>query len=888
MPFPRPIREGSWLVPTDRLRRLLLATELEEQDAAGHRLALAPLIEQPAEWARRHWAAIDSETRLLPPAADRLMWLDVVRSVDASVQHPLGLARLAQEAFALEADWQIDERQLGEGGGQEHERYRLLRTRFLERIRDGGFESQGRLLERVVRAFADGHLKEPEDSLTFFGFDELTPLELRLAQTARERGCRCLIRDEVEGRTPAHYSVQSYPNRTDELYAVARAVQATHRENPSCRIGIVLLGGDRFRAQLRAVLDDVLAPPRLASLSDPTHRPYSLSLGDPLSEYPLVETALDVLDGADRNHSGEGLSRFLRSPYWGEIGGDGPKRFAADRAWRNLGRGIGSGWESLTALAECPEDFRIRGRALMARLESFGSHLKHSFSEWVGLWMGLLVDIGWPGTRTLDSTEYQTYAAWLETVQSFSALDMIDCRWSLEEFRNWVRESFRERIFQPESPSVPISVMGPLETAGLTFDRLWVLGAEAEVWPAPPHPHPFLPFVLQRQFGLPHADSLREFRFGERLVERWKRAAPELHVSWTTHEEDTEHDLSPYFSPAADSPPSAFRERGFRARWRGCAQPLEAVPFTDPVPWSGSEVRGGTRLLEDQAACPFMAFATHRLKAEVLAPWRMPLDRRERGRLLHAMLEHIGSLGLSADRPSGSPEWAELVRQSVDLVLETEIRGGRLVRALCEALREHFIEELRSWFENMEESRITPFHSEPEREATVVLAGITFRIRADRIDRFPDGAAAIVDYKTGSPPKPGDWLNSERLFKPQLPAYALAWPEARALLVACLGKFPGYHGLEDSAWSSLAELNLTGVPDWDAQRQDWKAGLDALAQEIRTGRNDLDPRGVKASPCRWCEFPALCRLHERPEVDRQRNEEEPVEPTTPESADESA
>ena len=888
VPFARPIREGSWLVPTDRLRRMLLARELEEQEAAGYRLAETPLIEQPAEWARRHWAAIDTEARLLSPSADRLLWLDVIRSVDAGVQHPLGLARLAQEAFALEAEWQVDERQLGAGGGQENERYRALRARFLERLRDGGFESPGRLLARVVGALEEGSLEEPEGSLTFFGFDELTPLESRLACAARQRGFRCLVQNEVEGRPAARLSVQAYPNRTDELYAVATAAQALLQERPSCRIGIVLLGGDRYRTQFRAVLDDVLSPPRLASCGDPARRPYSLSLGDPLSNYPLVETTLDILDCADRNRSGEGLSRLLRSAYWGEIARDGQKRFAADCAWRDLGRGVGVGWDTLTALAECPSDFQDRGRALMRRLESFGPLQKRSFSEWVGLWMGLLVDLGWPGARTLDSTEYQAYTAWLETIQSFPVLDMIGARCSLDEFQNWARESLRERIFQPESPPVPISVMGPLETAGLTFDRLWILGAEAEVWPSPPHPHPFLPFVLQRQLGLPHADSMREFRFGERLVERWKRAAAELQVSWTTHEEDTEHDLSPYFSQETGSPPNAYRGRGFRARWRGHAGPLEAVPFTDPVPWNRPVFRGGTRLLEDQAACPFKAFAAHRLGAEVLPPWRLPLDARERGRLLHAMLEHIGSLGLGSSRPPGQPEWAELVPQVVDLVLESEARGGRLVRALCEALRGDFIQRLRSWFENVESRRVTPFHSEPERESRVTLAGVTFRIRADRIDRFPDGAAAIVDYKTGSPPTPRDWLHAERLFKPQLPAYALAWPEARALLVASLGKSQGYHGLQDSAWTGLSELNLIGVPDWEAERTGWKDGLDALAREICAGRNDLDPRGVRGSPCSRCDFPALCRLHERPEIDVRANEEESRESGLSVDADEPA
>jgi probable DNA repair protein len=879
-PFPGPIREGSWLVPTERLRRALSEQELEEQLAGGRGIAVAPMIERPPEWARRHWDAISPDVRLLPPDADRLLWFEVVRNLDGEV-HPAGLARLAQEAFALEADWQIDERQLWEGGGQENERYRVLREKFLERLCDGRCESQDRLILRVLQALESGRLGEPVESLTFFGFDELTPLESRLVRAAREHGGGCVLRNDEEHRPPARLTLQAFPDRVDELYAVATAAQGILRREPSCRMGIVLLGGERYWAQLRAVLDDVLCPPRLASSDGAIRRPYSLSLGDPLADYPVVEAALDVLDWADRNRSVEGLSRLLRSPYWGEIGRNGAERFAADRTWRTLGRSTGNDWETLAGLRECPRDFRDRGRAMGRRLEAFGVGRKCSFADWTGLWMGLLADIGWPGSATLDSTEYQAYAAWFEAVQSFSTLDVIDRTWSFDEFRSWVSGSLRERIFQPESPAVPISVMGPLETAGLTFDRLWVLGAEAQVWPPPAHPHPFLPFALQRRLGLPHADSLREFRFGERLVERWKRSASELHVSWTMREGDTEHDLSPYFGRDANSVPVPFRGRGFRAQWRGRARPLEAVPLTDPVPWTGAETRGGTRLLEDQAACPFLAFASHRLEAAVLPSWRLPLDRRERGRLLHAMLEHIGSLGLGPEGPAGPTAWRELVGQAVDLVLETETKRGRLVQALCEALREDFKSRLLFWFETVEGRRKTPFHSEPEREATLVLAGISFRIRADRIDRFPDGAVAIVDYKTGAPPAPRAWLDPERLFSPQLPAYALAWPEARALLVACLNDTPGYRGLRDGSWNDLTELGLATVTDWEGQRQGWAAGLETLAREIRTGRNDLDPRGVRGLPCRRCDFPALCRLHERPDIghdDREREREDQPAP----------
>jgi hypothetical protein len=53
------------------------------------------------------------------------------------------------------------------------------------------------------------------------------------------------------------------------------------------------------------------------------------------------------------------------------------------------------------------------------------------------------------------------------------------------------------------------------------------------------------------------------------------------------------------------------------------------------------QVRGGTRVLADQAACPFRAFARWRLAAEGLEEPAPGLDARQRGALLHDLMKHL-------------------------------------------------------------------------------------------------------------------------------------------------------------------------------------------------------------------------------------------------------
>ncbi|EQD46798.1 hypothetical protein B2A_08731, partial [mine drainage metagenome] len=137
----------------------------------------------------------------------------------------------------------------------------------------------------------------------------------------------------------------AFPDREAELYAAAHFARQCLLENPNQRIGVIVIGLERLRARVRAIFDDVLAPPRLVQREGIGERPYNLSLGEPLRNYPVVEAALDILDRAGVARSPVGLSRLLRSPYWGDPAQDGPLRFACDCAWRERGRNGGAGWD---------------------------------------------------------------------------------------------------------------------------------------------------------------------------------------------------------------------------------------------------------------------------------------------------------------------------------------------------------------------------------------------------------------------------------------------------------------------------------------------------------------------------------------------------------------
>ncbi len=862
-PVPGPLRTGLWLVPTQRLRRVLIGEEWMRQARAGVRVAEMPDILLPESFAARYWDQGDPAKPCLPPGGDRLFWMDAASSLDPGIdpQRARGLALLAAEAFALECDWELDDEDPGSEVSEDVAQYRALKARFLERLDGAGFEPRQSLLKRVVLDLESGSGRRVKGLLAFHGFDERTPLELHLGRAWQGQGGECL-EIPVGGRTLERAHVFAFPDREAELYAVAQFARRCLREDPDTKIGVIVLGLKDLRAQVRAIFDDVLAPPRLGRAGGGSERPYNLSLGEPLVNYPVVESALDILDCAGSARTPAGLSRLLRSPYWGDPAVDGPFRFACDCAWRERGRD-GEVGHDLAWPESMPERFRRAITQLGTRLATSGMDQPHPLPHWIRLWFSLLEDFGWPGARPLDSIEYQAHRAFGEVLEEIAHLAALPRPWRFSDFRLLVADALDERLFQPETPPGPIEVMGPLETAGLHFDRIWVVGAEARRWPPEPHPHPFLPYALQRQRGLPHASSTREFQFNEKLLTRWKSSASEIVLSFTRHEDDRDLDPSPLLASCPAPEPGPAGRDGFRRNAADRVTACGSVPFTEPVACAPGEILGGTRFLKDQAACPFLGFAEHRLHAVTLSPWRLPFDPRTRGILLHAMLERIWN-EWPGDRkgPLDERRIRDTIEHAVETTLDEAPAPGPMSAMLKTLLRPSFVEWIDTWFRDHESRRRGEFEILTEQSATLTLAGLRFRCRADRIDRLADGTLAIVDYKTGEAPPSRRWMG-ERPLEPQLPAYALAWPAARSLLVASLkpGKM-GYAGVTGETGLLSDPEPFEHIPDWNVQRDLWRQALEHLAREIEDGRNDLDPQGDPELPCDRCAYPALCRLHE--------------------------
>ncbi|MCK5436033.1 MAG: PD-(D/E)XK nuclease family protein, partial [Nitrosomonadaceae bacterium] len=461
---------------------------------------------------------------------------------------------------------------------------------------------------------------------------------------------------------------------------------------------------------------------------------------------------------------------------------------------------------------------------------------------------GALRTFGFPGERALDSSEYQILKKWHEVVAEFAALDRVVPRIGYIEGISRLHRMAAETLFQPETPDVPIQILGVFDAAGMDFDHLWVMGLSDTVWPFQPRTNPLLSIELQRSAKLPQGSATESLELARRFTGEWLYSADEVILSYPRYgdeHDDRELTPSPLITDIVQSElvlPSHMSHRELIHN----AQKLEyrednKAPALDQAVMTNS-VSGGTAVIKDQAACPFRALALHRLGAKGLKTPHTGLDVMERGKLVHHVLARawsqlktksalvtISDDDLEVILSNAAKEAIASIQADRPTKLSkrfTKIEHQRLVRLTLEWLNE---EKKGSHFEviAIEEKR------------SIELGGLALTTRLDRVDKLSNGQRIIIDYKTGA--SSVDVMYGKRPDEPQLPLYLVASEsDAAAVVFAQIktGKMKFIGLARDSD-------HLPGVkadPEWKQRVVSWRTDLTRIAMSFYEGDARVDPK----------------------------------------------
>ncbi|HAO94026.1 MAG: hypothetical protein A2X99_02595 [Deltaproteobacteria bacterium GWB2_55_19] len=839
----------------------------------GTRAWETPLILPLSSFAARLREEARPDKPLLSATRAGALWGKIVEEdgrEGTPLLNPEGVASASFEAYSLIREYRIklpsDDIYLTDEA-RALKRWSAVYDNEVERL---GFIEPSALFDEVIKYLKAGRAKAPE-RLVIAGFDEITPSESRLISALKAAGSD-LVFWPGDDTTPAgSVTIRPMEDEVAEAIEAARWIRTLPEDSI---VGVIAPDLRKYRGAIVREFAAELNPPSVLPGAE-VHEVFNISLGLPLYSDPLVKSALDILSVGLIDEDLHKLSLILLSPYFAQSMEEG-LAFAS----------IDAGLKKDNCLKASLFDLRARlGRAGRdaARVERWITALrsqrgKDAPSRWALLFGALLKETGWLKGVKLGSKEHQSLDALNKLLEELSTLDEVLGALTFKEAVAGLKRLASVTIHQAEVPDCRVEVMGLLESAGLKFDYIWLIGADEFSLPKAPAPNPFIPLFIQKEHNLPLSSHERELEFARRTLERVLRSAPSIQASFPKVTEEKECDASPLLKGLgrADETFIASKWPSSRLKDTSRLNVLSEV-YADPslVPVGEAELKtlsGGTAIIKDHSICPFRAFAIHRLKAVEVPDTELGIAPMKRGSILHEAMRAFWDKLKGSDGLKTAMEKKELNDIVRDITREA-IKGVDVA-----PLSDKFLEMERQRLESLlldwatVEAKRGDFRVKAvEQETEFILSGFKVKGRIDRIDEA-GGNDVVVDYKTGTVQR-NDWLTARPL-DPQLLIYSMAGA-CGAVTFARLApgecKFvglshednilPGIKGFENDSLRAKAWPDK----DWEGLLGFWKTVIEGLARGFVEGVVAVDPNpgaDGKADPCKLCELPALCRIAE--------------------------
>ncbi len=856
------------ITPTQRLSRHIRYQYAKDQIAQGKQAWQTPDCLPWTAWCKRSFESLSLRTKgneiLLNNLQQQWLWQEIISQSKYKNQllQVTATAKQVAQAYQLAKEWCIpvfpNETYLSEDAFA----FKNWADTYDKQKGDNDWLDDACLPDHLALYIQE--LKPPLNKIIFYDFDQLTTQQLNLKQALIDVGIEI---EEINATDQNQSSSVSELNSQESEILAAACWAKEHLEKEAhATIGIIAPNLSTIRDKVDYGFASVLTPQKWLDPEQAIQKPYSISLGKPLSNYALINTATNLLSLGKRKVSINTLSLLLHSPFLKGANEEAAVRAKFDAALRRIGEQQLS-FKTLYWIAEerCKEYEQCEEFIqLLKTFEiSFLSNAKKktlrqwtlNFSEW-------LTGFGWPGERSLNSDEHQVLMAWQTALTQLGSLDGLSKPVNFSTALFQLNKLLVDTRFQPETLETPIQILGMTGAAGMQFDYLWIMNMRDEYWPALMPVNPFIPVSCQRDFNVPNAHAEAQLKLAKHITDKLICSAKEVVFSYANQDNDRLCRPSPLIKTIQPGTYGIEQYDDYKNSIFESSRLETFIDITAPEIPAGQTANGGSTLFKDQSACPFKAFARHRLHAEALQQTDIGLSAAERGNLVHRALQYLWQRLKTLENLKYRTD-LELEKIIHSVVLEaiklqisqqpetfadrfTELEQLRLEKILKQWL---LIEKDRSDFKVIA----------TEEWKTIVFEDIELYLRVDRIDELADGRCVILDYKTG-PVSKSDW-ETENPNDPQLPLYAVTnGQQVAAIAFASLkrGKM-GFVGLADTD-DILPRVKQDADLLWQEKLDNWEQILIKLANDFRKGIAVIDPT---QTACRYCELPSFCRINER-------------------------
>jgi len=884
--FEKLANDGVLLTVNNRLTTYFTSEYDQWQANLGHEIWESPNILPLSRWLKIKLNTLNalglSDCHLLSATQEKIIWTDILEkdAYELYMMQASTIAKNVMQAWQLIQQWQIPKNTLSSNETVENQSLLKWKKKFESLSKKNKWLSQTLLIEEITTAIQKELFSIPSH-IIFAGFQDPNRLHEKMIHQLNKKGCLTYFYQHQNINTTIR-AVTCNDFQT-ELITAASWAKDLLKDNPNQSISIVIPSINTERQLIEYNFNKVLHPEKLSPPPYQHKSLFNLSLGLPLSDYPLVNDALLSLELLKYSIALDDLNKIFNSYFIFKNN---------HRNVTNLSDGKLAGIDILLR-SHARKKWTLKSLILFLNTTQMSNDidyiidllekihvLKNNLSttqpseKWAETFLTLLKIIGWPGQRQLDSHEYQQSERLLKLINEFTHIDDIKFTLTLSEATHLFKQMVKDTIFQVQSEQTPIQISGNLEASDQQYDHLWLMSLDDESLPARANPNPLIPFDIQLKYNVPHCSAEREYEYAHTMIEHFKSNATNVIFSYSCRDGDRELRPSSFIKQLIESSePFNFTPEDLKlTSHSNSGKESELEIYSDnklPALADHQVVRGGSGLLTQQANCPFKANATFRLMASEPEDSFEGVSPIDWGNQVHKILEKTWS-NIKTSRLLESYDDEDL-EQLITPIIDDTMKSYSYKRP--DLYQEHFLklEKKRllkliiNWL-SLEKKRQQEFKVvEQEQDKTIEIGGLILKIKADRVDQLESGKHVIIDYKTGKLASSKSWLEDD-ITEPQLPLYSLDEEyELAALSIAKVNdkqcKFTGIAMQDDilpsvKVYQSDEDTNNT-KNDWQSLKEIWRTKLTAIADSYRQGEANID---IKS--CNYCSYAALCRKHQ--------------------------
>jgi ATP-dependent helicase/nuclease subunit B len=414
----------------------------------------------------------------------------------------------------------------------------------------------------------------------------------------------------------------------------------------------------------------------------------------------------------------------------------------AERALRKAGIGQWSGWaagdfSAQPALASLVREVQaLRGGMQAARsLDAWLRALREMLQS-AGQWDALAADAA--GQKVLEALHLHEEAQ-AALAQSLSASAWGTRRMAATAFLAWVNDALEGASFVPAYPPQAQVVILPLsQLLARPFAALVLPGCDELRLSAAPEPPGEWSTEQRKALNLPARETLAA---AARAAWQTALRLPLVDVLWRASDEGGEPLLpSPFVQQLLleGEKPSEADPRASRL----------LAPLATPRPFPTAAQLPVRRLsasaYEDLRRCPYRFFALRQLGLQESDELEAEIDKRDFGLWLHAVLKIFHETLRASPAAERETRHAMLDNAAAQAARDMALADDEFLpfSAMWPQVREGYLD----WLAGHDASQLR--FEEAERWLEQPLGDVTLIGQIDRIDRAPDGAALLLDYKT--------------------------------------------------------------------------------------------------------------------------------------------